>query len=76
MLQFRLDGQHKRARAATMTLGHGEVQTPVFMPVGTQGSIKVSVFKSLCGLFLCVWRVFSRTCEDDPFLNFFSFFVS
>ncbi len=39
-LQFRVDGQHKRARAATMTLGHGPVQTPVFMPVGTQGSIK------------------------------------
>ena len=40
VLQFRIDGQHKRARAATMTLGHGEVQTPVFMPVGTQGSVK------------------------------------
>ncbi len=40
VLRFRIDGQHKRARAATMTLGHGEVQTPVFMPVGTQGSIK------------------------------------
>jgi queuine/archaeosine tRNA-ribosyltransferase len=56
MLQFRVEGQHKRARAATMTLvsfagvfvffglsffqGHGDVETPVFMPVGTQGSIK------------------------------------
>lgn len=39
-LNFRLDGQFKRARAATITLPHGEVHTPVFMPVGTQGTIK------------------------------------
>lgn len=29
-----------KARAATMTLPHGPVQTPMFMPVGTQASLK------------------------------------
>ena len=29
-----------RARASRMTLGHGPVRTPVFMPVGTQGTVK------------------------------------
>lgn len=29
-----------RARNATLKLPHGEVKTPVFMPVGTQGTIK------------------------------------
>lgn len=29
-----------RARAATLSLPHGDVQLPVFMPVGTQGTIK------------------------------------
>ena len=28
------------ARAGVLSLGHGEVKTPVFMPVGTQGSVK------------------------------------
>jgi len=29
-----------RARAGVMTTAHGEVQTPAFMPVGTQGAVK------------------------------------
>jgi queuine tRNA-ribosyltransferase len=29
-----------RARAATMTTGRGEIQTPVFMPVGTRAAVK------------------------------------
>ncbi len=29
-----------KARAGTITTGHGEIQTPVFMPVGTVGSVK------------------------------------
>lgn len=31
---------HCAARAGTMQLPHGEVQTPIFMPVGTQGTVK------------------------------------
>ena len=29
-----------RARASMMILPHSEVETPVFMPVGTQGTLK------------------------------------
>ena len=29
-----------RGRRATLTLPHGAVETPVFMPVGTQGTVK------------------------------------
>ena len=39
-LQFKILGTQRRARASTMTLPHGPVDTPVFMPVGTQGTIK------------------------------------
>jgi len=31
---------HSRARRGRLTLPHGVVETPVFMPVGTQGSVK------------------------------------
>jgi queuine tRNA-ribosyltransferase len=34
-----IDKQSK-ARAGKLTTGHGEVQTPVFMPVGTAGAVK------------------------------------
>ena len=39
-LRFSVTRRLKRARAATVHLPHGPVQTPVFMPVGTQGTIK------------------------------------
>jgi len=31
---------HSKARAGTLVTDHGEVQTPIFMPVGTAGSVK------------------------------------
>jgi tRNA-guanine transglycosylase len=39
-LCFHLHKVAKRARAGTVHLPHGPVRTPVFMPVGTKGSIK------------------------------------
>ncbi|KAJ0406007.1 hypothetical protein ATCC90586_001353 [Pythium insidiosum] len=39
-LSLRVVGRHNRARATVLTLPHGDVLTPVFMPVGTQGTIK------------------------------------
>ncbi len=39
-MKFCVDGTSGNARATTLTLEHGEVQTPVFMPVGTQGVVK------------------------------------
>src|SRR3954464_11648245 len=29
-----------KARAGTVTTAHGEIQTPIFMPVGTAGTVK------------------------------------
>ncbi len=37
---FILDGQNGTARAATIATPHGEMQTPMFMPVGTQATVK------------------------------------
>lgn len=36
-----------KARAATMILPHGPVQTPMFMPVGTQASLKGLTYEQL-----------------------------
>ena len=39
-MKFKIDATSGGARATTLTMKHGEVQTPVFMPVGTQASVK------------------------------------
>ena len=39
-MQFSLITQDGLARRATVSLAHGDVQTPAFMPVGTYGSVK------------------------------------
>ncbi len=39
-MEFKIDAISGKARATTLTMAHGEVQTPVFMPVGTQASVK------------------------------------
>src|SRR6201992_3496886 len=39
-LAFQIEAVCGQARRATMTLPHGQVQTPAFMPVGTAGSVK------------------------------------
>jgi len=40
MLEFRIAATSGAARTGTLTLPHGTVETPVFMPVGTQGSVR------------------------------------
>eukprot|EP00897_Mesotaenium_endlicherianum_P002042 jgi/Mesen1/1866/ME000143S00917 len=39
-LRFEVLARYKRARASKMTLPHYECYTPMFMPVGTQGTVK------------------------------------
>ena len=39
-MQVRIDALDSKARALSLTLAHGEIHTPIFMPVGTQGCIK------------------------------------
>jgi queuine tRNA-ribosyltransferase len=40
MLKFNLQGQSGASRAGEFNLPHGKIQTPVFMPVGTQATVK------------------------------------
>src|SRR5678816_3393982 len=40
MFTFTLDNTHNLARAGTLTLPHGTVRTPAFMPVGTHGTVR------------------------------------
>lgn len=42
MLKFEIDitSSHNQARLGRLTLSHGELETPVFMPVGTQATVK------------------------------------
>jgi queuine tRNA-ribosyltransferase len=39
-MKFTVHATDSAARVATLTLAHGEVETPVFMPVGTYGAVK------------------------------------
>tara|TARA_R110002050_G_scaffold84581_2_gene180646 strand:+ start:883 stop:2013 length:1131 start_codon:yes stop_codon:yes gene_type:complete len=41
-MQFRLEHQDpkSKARSATISTAHGEIKTPIFMPVGTVGTVK------------------------------------
>lgn len=45
--QLHATASGSRARAATFTTLHGQVQTPIFMPVGTQGTVKSQTVESL-----------------------------
>ena len=40
MFEFTVDATSGAARVGTLTLPHGAVATPVFMPVGTQGTVR------------------------------------
>src|SRR3989442_6891450 len=40
MFEFRIDATSGPARAGTLTLPHGTVETPAFLPVGTQGTVR------------------------------------
>ena len=40
MFEFRVEAQDGVARIGTLTLPRGEVRTPAFMPVGTQGTVR------------------------------------
>jgi queuine tRNA-ribosyltransferase len=37
---FRVEARSQSARAGVLTTDHGTIETPVFMPVGTQGTVK------------------------------------
>jgi queuine tRNA-ribosyltransferase len=39
-LKFKLEIQDQKARAGLITTAHGTIETPIFMPVGTLGTVK------------------------------------
>ena len=39
-MKFKVLNKDNRARAAMLSTDHGDIQTPVFMPVGTQAAVK------------------------------------
>src|SRR2546426_3142129 len=47
---FRVTHTDGRARRGVMTTPHGSVETPAFMPVGTQGAVKGLTHRDLEGL--------------------------
>ncbi|MCC7122034.1 MAG: tRNA guanosine(34) transglycosylase Tgt [Gammaproteobacteria bacterium] len=49
-MKFALDACDGAARAGRLMLAHGEVETPVFMPVGTYGTVKAMTPEELVGL--------------------------
>src|ERR671919_3097013 len=44
---FRVTHRDGRARRGVMTTAHGIVETPAFMPVGTQGAVKAVTHRDL-----------------------------
>lgn len=49
MFEFTLDATDGRARAGVWRLPHGPVETPCFMPVGTQGTVRALSPRDLAG---------------------------
>ena len=49
-MKFTLDATNGKARACTLQMAHGVVQTPVFMPVGTQAVVKALDFNDMLNL--------------------------
>ena len=48
-MKFELEYTSKdsKARAGTLTTDHGEIKTPVFMPVGTLGNVKAMTIRDI-----------------------------
>lgn len=44
---FKLEATDGNARAATLTTAHGDIQTPIFMPVGTRATVKTMTNQAL-----------------------------
>jgi queuine tRNA-ribosyltransferase len=50
MIRFAVEAVDGAARAGRMETPHGVVETPIFMPVGTQGTVKAMTPEELVGL--------------------------
>ena len=50
---FKIHKRFNRCRASLMTLPHGDVRTPVYMPVGTKGGMKGLTSENMSDLIDC-----------------------
>ncbi len=59
-MKFELLGNDGQARRGRLTLAHGVVETPVFMPVGTYGTVKAMTPRDLAeiGAQICLGNTF------------------
>ena len=59
-MHFELLSTDKNARRGRLTLAHGVVETPVFMPVGTYGTVKAATPRDLreIGAQICLGNTF------------------
>ena len=59
-MQFELLASDAAARRGRLTLAHGTIETPVFMPVGTYGTVKAMTPQSLndIGAQICLGNTF------------------
>lgn len=49
MMKVTVDATEKQARALTLVCDRGEIETPIFMPVGTRGSVRSQTMSDLKG---------------------------
>src|SRR4051812_37230316 len=66
---FRVTHTDAAARAGIMSTTHGDVETPAFMPVGTQGAVKGLVHRELdavgAQILLCnTYHLYLRPGDD------------
>jgi queuine tRNA-ribosyltransferase len=50
LFEYRIHATDGAARTGTLRLPHGEVETPVFMPVGTQATVKMLAPEEVRGI--------------------------
>lgn len=65
---FRLVARDGASRAGVLTTAHGEVRTPAFMPVGTQGSVKAVTPEDLrgCGAEIVLSNTYHLFVRPGP----------
>ena len=69
-LTFKILAQQGKCRASELTLPHGKVRTPVYMPVGTKAAMKGVLSKTLvdeidCDIMLSnTYHLFLRPGEE------------
>ena len=64
-LLFEVEAKSNGARAGMLQTGHGEVQTPVFMPVGTMAAVRAMTPRQLTDAFLT-----ESFCRDHKLFAF------